>query len=62
MTTTCNNKRNGDVERSELNKYCIDIGKVCAVSKDKGPAALSTVIVKGEAAAGMAPSQSMLME
>ena len=63
MTTICNiRKRNGDVERSELNKHCIDIGPVGAVSKDTHPAALGTAVVAGEAAAGVAPSQSMLMD
>lgn len=55
-----------DVERLELSKYYITIVKHCIaigkVSKTKYLAALSTVTVKGKAAAGMAASQSMLLE
>lgn len=62
-TTKCNiKKRNGDAEGSEPNKYCINIGNVGVVSKDKCSAALSGVSVEDEAAAGMAPCQSVWME
>lgn len=63
MTAICNiRKRNRDVERSGLNKYCIVIGQVGAVSKDTHPAALSIAVAAGEAAAGVTPGQSVLME
>ena len=63
VSTKCNiKKRNGDAERSEPNKCCIDIGKVCLISKDKSPVALSGISVEGEAAARMAPCQSVWME
>lgn len=48
--------------RSEVNKYCVDIGHVCAVSEDTHPAALRVVVMTDGAAAGMAPGQSVLME